>query len=40
MVALILKHQNSEDMGIKDDQQMESKIYQSEGGMQSNSMAN
>jgi len=40
MVALITKQQNNEDMVIKGDQPKESKIYQSEGGMQPNSMAN
>ena len=40
MVALITKQQNNEDMVIKDDQQKKSEIYQSEGGMKSNSMAN
>ena len=40
MVAMILKQQNPEDMVIQDDQQIESEIYQSEGAMQSNSMAN
>ena len=40
MVALITMQQNTEDMVIKDDLQKESEIYQSEGGMQSNSMTN
>ena len=43
MVALIPltpKQQNTEDMEIKDDQQMEIKIYQSKGGMQSILAAN
>ena len=40
MVALIPKQQNTEEMVIKDDQQMKSEIYPSEGGMQSISVVN
>ena len=40
MIALITKQQNIGDMVIKNDQQKESEICQSKGGMHSNSMAN